>query len=291
MPFVINGSEIANSMNEVTAEAVSNMLKRPFLAIITVCSSTNPNNLYARMKAKKAKQLGMDAKIFSYPVNITQSKLLKNIVKLDRNEKITGILVQLPLPQQINSSYVADTIDPKKDADGMNLSNIGRLSTKAQCMYPLNCTARGIMMMLNTYLTEHDDPSNLKLYMNDAKFVVVGNSNLVGKPLTMMLTNEGFTVTLINPEVNSKQIHNYTKQADCVISTSNIPNLIKANDVKQGSILIDAGEGKDQDGHLCGDITKNAKKKSLAYSPVPHGVGPCCISTLMRQLVKITKRQ
>lgn len=302
----INGSKIAKIINNHTKKIVQSLKQIPYLVAILVKTgnkvSDRANKLYVDMKARKAKSLGINSKNIILSKKTSNNKLLTIINQLNLNKNVTGILLQLPLPKQLNAERAEEKIDAKKDVDGVNPVNIGKLTTsvnKKNNFYLTGATPTGIITMLKYYYlhTKENQYRLHNLHLSKAKVlnqifmgkkaVILGRSNIVGRPVALMLINLGCEVTVLNHKYSADgYLRNYTRDADIIISATGHPNTIMPTSVGNfGTVMIDAGEDTDPiTKKLCGDINESAKKISLAYSPVPHGVGPMTIATLMRNV-------
>ncbi len=234
--------------------------------------------IYTRNKHNKAIKLGINSVLKKFPADVSQDELLAEIEKLNNDDTIDAILVQQPLPPQLDPEVITNAILPAKDVDGLNPLNLGKLFANQHGNYPVACTPRGIMRMLAEY--------NIDLQGKNA--VIVGRSILVGKPLLALLNNANATVTMAGR--STSDLSALTKTADILIVATGVPNLIKATDVKSGAVVIDVGINRLSDGKLTGDVDFAAvKAKAQAITPVPGGVGPMTIATLMEQTVDLAQ--
>lgn len=250
----------------------------PKLAVILV--GKDPASLsYISQKQKACDLTGIEWEQFDYDTDITTEVLIKKIEELNEDETIHGILVQLPLPKQIYTPNVIRAINPKKDVDGFTAYNTGKMfiSTEFENLAP--CTPLGVIRLLEYY----------KIPIEGQEVVVVGHSNLVGKPLAIMLLNRNATVTVCH--IHTKDLASHTKRADILCVAVGKPNLITADMVKDGAVVIDIGINKLKNGKLCGDIDfENISKKAGFVTPVPGGIGPMTVACLMENTVKAAKR-
>lgn len=276
----IDGKAIANEINALTAQRARHLEAQgitPGLAVVLV--GNDPASLiYTRNKAKKAKQLGFNSILKKLPVSVSQTELLNVIKELNVNPQVHGILVQSPLPDHIDESKVIETIDPLKDVDGFNPSNVGKLYANDETNFPVACTPRGIMNML--------DHENIQIAGKNA--VIIGRSRLVGKPLQALLINRDATVTMIHHATPDAAY--YIRHADIVVVAVGKPEFLKGKDIKPGAVVIDVGINRNSAGHLVGDVDyEDVSKVASAITPVPGGVGPMTIATLMEQTVDLTE--
>ena len=273
--MIIYGSEIAkeikNEVAEKIDELVKNGLRKPRLAIVLV--GEDPASLsYIRGKEKASREVGFDFILYKEKETIKEEELLKLIDDLNQDETIDGILVQLPLPKHLREDKVISAIDPSKDVDGLSLLNSGRLFKGEDGLFP--CTALGVMEILR----------RSKIKVEGQNVIVIGRSKLVGLPLARMLTSANATVTLAHSY--TKDLKTLTKLYDIVIVAIGQPKFLKAEDVKEGAVVIDVGINR-LEGHLCGDVDfEKVSKKASAITPVPKGVGPMTIACLMQNTLK-----
>jgi methylenetetrahydrofolate dehydrogenase (NADP+)/methenyltetrahydrofolate cyclohydrolase len=248
----------------------------PGLAVILV-GNDPASHAYVSMKEKACKSVGFYSITHKMPDTINQSEIIEIISMMNQNPHIHGILVQLPLPKHIDTNEILEVIDPKKDVDGFHAYNVGRLVTNLDSF--VSCTPLGVMKMFEEY--------NIDLEGKDV--VVVGASNIVGKPMASLLINKNATVTVTH--IYTKDLSFYTKSADIVIVGVGKPNLIKADMVKEGAIVIDIGINRLEDGSLVGDVEFDEVSKKCSYiTPVPGGVGPMTIAMLLSNTLKSAKQ-
>lgn len=270
MTELIKGKEIADKILEKLADEIKDMQVKPCLAVILVKGNA-PSELFVKIKGETAQRIGLDFKKFEFPQTVTQQEIVSLIEKLNADETVHGIIVQLPLPDHIDYETAAFSISPEKDVDRFHPLNIGKLMEGHEEFAP--CTPRGIMKMFDHY--------NIDLKGKDA--VIVNHSNLIGKPLALMLLKKDATVSVCHAATND--ISRYTKDADIVITATGIPGLIKADMIKDNVIIIDAGV-KVVDGKVRGDADFDAVKEKASYiTPVPGGVGPMTVVMLLENTV------
>ena len=283
MSKIISGKEISmNLRNELKEEIV--ILKEkynsvPGLAVVQV-GNIAASSVYVKAKTKSALEVGIE--VFDHHLNqsITENELLKLIDKLNNQKNVSGILVQLPLPKHINEQIILDSIHPNKDADGFHPLNVGRLSiaNKNDENLLIPCTPYGCLIMLKS----------LKLEISGKNAVVVGRSNIVGKPMAQLLIKESCTVTIAHSK--TKDLEKVCREADILIAAVGRPEMIKGSWIKEGAVIIDVGINRidyEKDGEsktkLVGDVNfKEVEKKASAITPVPGGVGPMTIACLLR---------
>ena len=265
--------ELINSVKNQTIKL------KPTLAVILV--GENPASLtYTRNKQKACERAGIEYVEFRYPDTVTQDELMQKIEEINDDDDINGMIVQLPLPHQIQTPKIIRAIDPKKDVDGFHAYNLGKmfLSPEFEDLPP--ATPFGIIKLLDHY----------NIPIRGQNVVVVGHSNIVGKPISTMMLNRNATVTTCH--IYTKDLGIYTKQADILIVAAGKEKLITADMVKEGVIIVDVGINRRDDGSLCGDVDfEEVSKKASYISPVPGGVGPMTVAALILNTVRATERQ
>ncbi|MGV2938287.1 bifunctional methylenetetrahydrofolate dehydrogenase/methenyltetrahydrofolate cyclohydrolase FolD [Mesobacillus sp. LC4] len=276
--IIIDGKEIAQKKKLEIADQVQELKKQgvtPGLAVILV-GDNQASRTYVNSKQKTARELGMHNVLIEYPVSITEQELLAKIDELNKDEEIHGILVQLPLPEHISEKKLIEAISPDKDVDGFHPINIGRMMTGQDAFLP--CTPYGVMVMMK----------EIEMDLAGKHVVVVGRSNIVGKPAGQLFLNENATVTYCHSR--TKDLKEYTKQADVIIAAVGKADLITADHVKPGAVVIDVGMNRNELGKLCGDVAYDEVKEKAGYiTPVPGGVGPMTIAMLMYNTLKSAK--
>lgn len=273
MAIILDGKKLRDKIFEDLKAKLDKMAKKPTLAVILV--GENPaSQIYVRNKKKTAEKLGINSISIEYPSEITENELLEKIDELNDDENVTAILVQLPLPAHIDKNKVIDKILPQKDVDGLTPYNLGKLfSGEEPYVYP--CTPKGILLLLDEYGIELDGKH----------VVVVGRSNLVGKPVAQLLLKRNATVTMCHS--HTKNLANITKTADIVVSAVG-KNVIGEKMLKSNCVVVDVGIFKDENGKISGDVNFENVSKIAAYiSPVPGGVGPMTIASLMLNTVEL----
>ena len=264
---IIDGKEIAKKLRSKIAEEVASLDRPPGLAVILV-GEDPASAVYVRNKELACRQAGFISDKIIKSENITEEQLLEEVERLNNNPHIDGILVQLPLPKHINANKVIEHISPHKDVDGFHSENIGKLMQNKSHLRP--CTPKGVMTMLES----------IDCKIEGMNCVVVGASNIVGRPMAMELLNARGTVTICNSR--TKDLAGKVRQADIVVVGVGIPQMVKGDWVKEGAVVIDVGINRLDDGSLVGDVDYDAIKETAgAITPVPGGVGPMTIATLL----------
>lgn len=274
---LIDGKKTAEIFLEKLKKDILNMSEKPCLAVVLV-GDNEASKIYVNNKHKTAISLGMQSVVVKFPVDISEEELLQKIDELNKDNRISGILVQLPLPKHINSKKVIDVIDINKDVDGFKPENMGKIAQNREpLVYP--CTPLGIINLLEEYNVE----------VEGKNVVVIGRSNIVGKPVSLMLMNKNATVTLVHSK--SQNVKQITSKADILICATGQAKMVKADWVKEGVVVIDVGIIRGEDNKLTGDIDFDevAPKCSL-ITPVPGGVGPMTIAMLMFNTVELAKK-
>lgn len=276
MAIILDGKMLRDKIFESLKAKLDKMQQKPTLAVILV--GENPaSQIYVRNKKKTAEKLGINSLSIEYPSDISEEELLNKIKELNSDEKVTAILVQLPLPTHINKNRIIDAILPQKDVDGLTPYNLGKLfSGEEPYVYP--CTPKGILLLLDEY--------NIKL--EGKNIVVVGRSNLVGKPVAQMLLKRNATVTMCHS--HTKNLSAITKTADIIVSAVG-KKVIGEKMLKSDCVVIDVGIFRDENGKISGDVDFENVSKTAAYiSPVPGGVGPMTIASLMLNTVELARK-
>lgn len=274
MTTIIDGKKIANELLEDLKLKTSKLEKKPCLAVI-LASDDASSKIYVNSKEKHSLYLGFKSSIYRFDKSITQGGLIKLIHELNENPDVNGILVQLPLYDHLNAQEIIELINPKKDVDGFHPINVGKLSLNLE-PWATCCTPKGIIKLLKAY----------KIDLVGKNVLVIGRSNIVGKPVGTMLLNENATVTLAHSK--TRDLKNIAKQADIIISATGCPKLIKADMVKKGAVVIDVGISRQLNGKLIGDVDFEKVKNVASYiTPVPGGVGPMTIACLMENTYEL----
>lgn len=275
MDFIIDGKKISNEIKDELKEKVAKLKnegKEITLAVVLV-GQDPASKIYVKNKEKACEYVGVNSKTYELPQTTSEEELLKLINELNANQEVNGILVQLPLPKHINEELVINTISPLKDVDGFHPENVGKLSI-GQAGF-ISCTPAGIIELLKRYNIE----------IEGKNCVIVGRSNIVGKPMAMLLLRENATVTVCHSR--TKNLEEMTKQADILVAAIGRAKFIGKEHIKEGTIIIDVGMNRDDNNKLCGDVDFDAVKDCVkAITPVPGGVGPMTIAMLLYNCVE-----
>lgn len=269
---IIDGKKIAADVkarlqNEI--EQLKAQGKRVPKLIVLLVGEDQASMTYVRNKEKACALIGMKSETIRLPETCTQQELLAYVEKLNADESVDGILVQLPLPKHINETIILHAIDPSKDVDGFHPMNIGKMMIREKTNLP--CTPKGIMRMLEE--AGCDDLSGLRA-------VVIGRSNIVGKPIAQLLLAKNATVTITHSK--TKDIEAICREADILVAATGVAKMVKHDWVKEGAVVIDVGMNRDENGKRCGDVDfDDVKDKVRAITPVPGGVGPMTIAMLL----------
>ena len=258
-------------------EELSQRGKQTGLAVVLV-GDDSASKVYVRNKEKACEEVGIYSEVHRLSENTSEEELLKLINELNENDKIDGILVQLPLPKHLDDKVIIDNIKTEKDVYAFHPSNVGKIMIGDYDFLP--CTPAGIMELIHESGVEVDGKT----------CVVIGRSNIVGKPMSMLLLHENGTVTTCHS--HTKNLAEVTKSADILVAAVGIPKFVKADMVKPGAVVIDVGMDRDENGKLCGDVDFNeVEPVAGAITPVPGGVGPMTIAMLMRNTVTASKKK
>ncbi len=271
---IIDGKKIAEDIMAEIKEETSKMETKPGLAVVLV-GDDPASRIYVNMKENNCKEAGFYSKKIELPEDTSEIELLKIIDDLNQDISIHGMIVQLPLPQHIDEDLIIDSILPHKDADGFSPINMGNLLIGKNLI--VSATPKGVMRLIESTGTD----------LSGKHAVVVGRSNMVGKPISILLQQRNCTVTMCHSK--SKPLGDYTKQADILVVAVGVPNLIKKDMVKKGAIVIDVGTTK-VDGKLVGDVDyENVKEVASFITPVPGGVGPMTRAMLLENTLECMK--
>ena len=277
---IINGKELAGNIRKDLKKEVEELKKKgvnPKLAVIMV-GDDKASKVYVKSKSNACEEIGIEYEEFLLSENTTMEQLLELIYKLNEDKNIHGILLQSPVPKHLDINMAFKEIKTEKDVDGFNPINVGKLSLNQDCF--VSCTPYGIIKMLEAY--------NIPIEGENA--VIIGRSNIVGKPLIQCLLNKNATVTICHSR--TKNIEETTKRADILIAALGKPNFVTANMVKEGAVVIDVGINRTDDGKILGDVNfEDVSKKASYITPVPGGVGPMTVAMLMYNVVKAAKTQ
>lgn len=274
---LINGKEISAAVRETLRQRIADLhaqgRRLPKLSVILV-GDDPASATYVRNKEKACAQVGMLSETIRMSKETTQQELLALIHQLNQDERVDGILVQLPLPAHIEEREVLMAVDPGKDVDGFHPVNVGKMMTGMQALLP--CTPKGVIRMLEA--AGYDDLSGMRA-------TVIGRSNIVGKPVAQLLLAKHATVTIVHS--HTARIAEVCAEADVVVAAIGRPKLIGADWIKEGAVVIDVGINRDEHGKLCGDVDfEQVKDKAAAISPVPGGVGPMTIAMLLENTLE-----
>jgi len=277
--IIIDGKKTAADLRLNLKTEVDNLKKKfdkvPGLTVILIGEYT-PSKIYVRNKEKSAAEIGLKSEIVKYPETVDEKTVLKKIYELNQDDTVSGILVQLPLPEHIDNKKVIDAINPTKDVDGFHPNNVGNLSSGYESSIP--CTPLGCYLLIK----------NIEPNLSGKKAVVLGRSNLNGKPMTQLLLKENCTVTITHSK--TKNLKEECLKADILVVAVGIPKLVKGDWVKKGTIVIDVGINKTDQG-IVGDVDFDEVSKSAkAITPVPGGVGPMTIACLLKNTIECFKR-
>lgn len=280
MTEIIDGKGLAKKIRENLKKDVEELKEEgiiPKFAVILI-GDDPASKIYVRNKNKACIEIGIDYEEHVLKQDTTMEELLKLIDKLNNNKSINGILLQSPLPKHLDINEALKRIDYKKDVDGFNPINVGKLSLGQDCF--ISCTPYGIIKMLEEY----------KIPIEGKKAVIIGRSNIVGKPLIQCLLSKNATVTVCHSK--TQNIEEITKSSDIIITAMGKPKFLKENMVKQGATVIDVGINRMENGKIVGDVDfEEVSKKTSYITPVPGGVGPMTIAMLMNNIIKATKEQ
>ena len=276
--MIIDGKKQAEIIRNEIKKEISDLKKKsgktPSLTVILI-GDFAPSLIYVKNKEKSAREVGINSEIIRYSKNVSEKDILKKIEELNKNDEISGILVQLPLPSQISKEKIINAINPSKDVDGFNPVNVGNLSSGYDSIIP--CTPLGCLLLIKKI------ESNLA----GKHAVIIGRSNLNGKPMAQLLLKENCTVTIVHSKTNDLQ--NECLKADILVAAVGVPNLIKKDWVKKNAIVIDVGINKVGE-KIVGDVNFDALKDNVkAITPVPGGVGPMTIACLLKNTLTCFK--
>ena len=277
--ILIDGKKAASELREELKTEVSKLKSKynkvPGLTVILVGEDA-PSQIYVRNKERSAKEVGLKSEVIKYPDTVEEKTVLNKIQELNNDESVSGILVQLPLPKHIDKQKVIETILPSKDVDGFHPMNVGNLSSGYESSIP--CTPLGCYLMIK----------KIEPNLSGKKAVVVGRSNLNGKPMTQLLLKENCTVTITHSK--TKDLKGECLKGDIIVAAVGIPELVRGDWVKKDAIVIDVGINKTEKG-IVGDVAfDEVSKVAKALTPVPGGVGPMTIACLLKNTIDCFKR-
>lgn len=279
--MILDGKQLSQELKDEMRQEVDALAKeygrRPCLMVVIV--GNNPaSQSYVRGKIKATEYVGFDGSLVSLPEDVTEDALIAEIERLNQDAQVDGILVQLPLPKHISEDRVIAAISPEKDVDGFHATNVARLWLNQPCIVP--CTPKGVIVML--------DRAGIEISGKNA--VVVGRSNIVGKPVAKLLLDRNATVTIAHSR--TKNLKEVCRQADILVAAVGRPLMLTADYIKPGAAVIDVGINRLEDGRLVGDVDfEGAKAIAGAITPVPGGVGPMTITMLMRNTIECFLRR
>lgn len=275
MTNIIDGKKISTEIKEELKEKVAELKKNgtvPCLAVVQV-GKDPASSVYVNNKKKACAFVGMESLSYELEETVTEEELLALVQELNENEKVNGILVQLPLPDHICEEAVIQAISPEKDVDGFHPESVGNMCIGRKCFLP--CTPAGVIELLKRSGIE----------IEGKECVVVGRSNIVGKPMALLLLRENGTVTITHSK--TKELKEITRRADILVAAIGKPKFITAEYVKEGAVVVDVGIHRNEQNKLCGDVDfENVFEKASAITPVPGGVGPMTIAMLMKNCVE-----
>ena len=277
--ILIDGKKVAAELREELKKEVSELKtkynKVPGLTVILI-GDMAPSQIYVRMKEKAANEVGLKSEVIRYPEAVEEKTVLDKIDELNKDESVSGILVQLPLPKHIDKQKVIESILPSKDVDGFHPMNVGNLSSGYESSVP--CTPLGCYLLIK----------KIEKNLNGKKAVIVGRSNLNGKPMTQLLLKENCTVTITHSK--TKDLKAECLEADIIVAAVGMPELVRGDWVKKDAIVIDVGINKTEKG-IVGDVAfDEVSKVAKALTPVPGGVGPMTIACLLKNTIECFKR-
>ncbi len=268
-------AELRENLKQEVLELKEKYNKVPGLTVILI-GELEPSKIYVKNKEKSANEVGLKSEVIRYPNDVEEKTILEKIQELNKDETVSGILVQLPLPKHIDKQKVIETILPSKDVDGFHPMNVGNLSSGYESSIP--CTPLGCYLLIK----------KIEPNLNGKKAVVVGRSNLNGKPMTQLLLSENCTVTITHSK--TKDLKAECLEADIVVAAVGIPELVKGDWIKKDAIVIDVGINKTDKG-IVGDVAfDEVSKVAKALTPVPGGVGPMTIACLLKNTIECFKR-
>ena len=276
--MIIDGKKEAEVLRHEIKKEISLLKEKtkkvPTLSVILV-GNYAPSEIYVKNKVKKSKEVGINSDVIRYPDTVSEKEILKKIIELNEDSKVSGILVQLPLPKQINKEKIINLIHPSKDVDGFHPINVGNLASGYHAITP--CTPLGCSLLIK----------KIEKDLSGKHAVIVGRSNLNGKPMAQLLLKENCTVTIVHSKTNN--IKSECLKADILVVAIGVPNYVKKDWVKEGSVIIDVGINK-LENKIVGDVQfDDVKEKVKAITPVPGGVGPMTIACLLKNTLECFK--
>ena len=281
MANLIDGKQVSATVKEQVKQETENLFekygKRPALAVVIV--GNNPaSRVYVNNKKKACEMVGFQSFEYALPEDTTQEELLELVQTLNADENINGILVQLPVPKKIDENAIINAISSEKDVDAFHPENVGKIMIGDYAFLP--CTPAGVMELIHATGIE----------ISGKKCVVIGRSNIVGKPMAMLLLHESGTVTICHSR--TQDLPSVTREADILVVAIGKANFVTADMVKEGAVVIDVGMNRLENGKLCGDVNfAEVEPKASWITPVPGGVGPMTIAMLMKNTLTAFKKQ
>ena len=274
--MIIDGKLVAKSVKDELREKINRNNIKAKLVVILV-GSNDASKVYVRNKVRACEYVGIESEVIKLDEDITEKELILNIEKLNADNSVTGILVQLPLPSHINEINIINAISYKKDVDGFHPINLGKMITNQECSLP--CTPKGIVRLLDYY----------NIDVSGKNITVLGRSNIVGKPIANILVNMGATVSILNSK--TKNLYEYTQKSDIIISAIGKPKYINNEYLKNCKVVVDVGINRDEYGKLCGDVDFDTVKDKVDFiTPVPGGVGPMTIAMLLENCIELKEK-
>ena len=276
--MIIDGKKEAQLLRDEIKKEIESIKSKnnevPGLTVILI-GDFAPSQIYVKNKQKNAKEVGINSEVVRYPKDVSEKEVLKKIIELNENDAVSGILVQLPLPPQVNKEKIINAINPLKDVDGFHPINVGNLSSGYNATVP--CTPLGCLLLIK----------KIEPNLSGKHAVIIGRSNLNGKPMAQLLLKENCTVTIVHSK--TKDLKTECLKADILVAAVGVPNLVKSDWVKKDSIVIDVGINKVAD-KIVGDVEYDTvKEKVRAITPVPGGVGPMTIACLLKNTLECFK--
>ena len=276
--MIIDGKKEAQLLRDEIKKEIESIKSKnnkvPGLTVILI-GDFAPSEIYVKNKQKNAKEVGINSEVVRYPKDVSEQEVLKKIIELNKNDTVSGILVQLPLPPQVNKEKIINAINPLKDVDGFHPINVGNLSSVYNATVP--CTPLGCLLLIK----------KIEPNLSGKHAVIIGRSNLNGKPMAQLLLKENCTVTIVHSK--TKDLKTECLKADILVAAVGVPNLVKSDWVKKDSIVIDVGINKVAD-KIVGDVEYDTvKEKVRAITPVPGGVGPMTIACLLKNTLECFK--
>lgn len=279
MATIMDGKALSLKLKEQMKQRIAQLKQQginPKLVVVLV-GDNSASQVYVRNKHKSCGEVGIESEVITMPEQTTQQELLEVVERLNQDETVDGILVQLPLPKQIDEKTVLRSILPEKDVDGFHPVNVGLLSIGDECFAP--ATPSGIIAMFQEYGVD----------IAGKNCVVIGRSNIVGKPMAALLLKNNATVTICHSK--TEDLASYTRRADVVIVATGRRHTLTAEMVKEGAVVVDVGMNRNEQGKLCGDVDyEEVKEKASFITPVPGGVGPMTITELLENTIQAAQR-